>query len=114
VFGFLGPNGAGKTTTLEIVEGLTPPTSGHTSVLGLDSVGDRDAMQQRIGVQLQSSAYFQYLTLEEILDLFGSFYERAVAPEVLLDKVGLLDKRSRSSGTSRAGRRSDSRSWPPW
>jgi len=93
VFGFLGPNGAGKTTTLEIVEGLTPPTSGRTSVFGLDSVGDRDAMKNRIGVQLQSSAYFQYLTLEEILDLFGSFYERAVAPEVLLDKVGLVDKR---------------------
>jgi ABC-2 type transport system ATP-binding protein len=93
VFGFLGPNGAGKTTTLEIVEGLTPPTSGRTNVLGLDSVKDRDAMQQRIGVQLQSSAYFQYLTLEEILDLFGSFYERAVAPEVLLEKVGLQEKR---------------------
>ena len=93
VFGFLGPNGAGKTTTLEIVEGLTPPTSGRTSVLGLDSVTARDAVKNRIGVQLQSSAYFQYLTLEEILDLFGSFYERAVAPGVLLEKVGLLDKR---------------------
>ena len=93
VFGFLGPNGAGKTTTLEIVEGLTPPTSGHTSVFGLDSVAEREAMKERIGVQLQSSAYFQYLTLEEILDLFGSFYERAVAPDVLLDKVGLIDKK---------------------
>jgi len=93
VFGFLGPNGAGKTTTLEIVEGLTPPTSGRTSVLGSDSVADRDAMKNRIGVQLQSSAYFQYLTLEEILNLFGSFYERALPPEELLDKVGLVDKR---------------------
>ena len=93
VFGFLGPNGAGKTTTLEVVEGLTPPTSGRTSVFGLDSVKDREAMKQRIGVQLQSSAYFAYLTLEEILDLFGSFYDRALQPEVLLDKVGLLEKR---------------------
>ena len=80
VFGFLGPNGAGKTTTLEIVEGLTSPTSGTTRVLGMDSVTERDAMQQRIGVQLQSSAYFEYLTLEEILDLFGSFYERPCRP----------------------------------
>jgi len=92
VFGFLGPNGAGKTTTLEIVEGLTEPTSGHTKVLGLDSVTEREAMKQRIGVQLQSSAYFQYLTLEEILDLFGSFYQRGVEPEVLLEQVGLRDK----------------------
>ncbi|HZP90880.1 MAG TPA: ATP-binding cassette domain-containing protein, partial [Actinomycetota bacterium] len=44
VFGFLGPNGAGKTTTLEIVEGLQEPTSGTTSVLGLDSVRDREGM----------------------------------------------------------------------
>ena len=93
VFGFLGPNGAGKTTTLEIVEGLTSPTSGATRVLGMDSVTQRDAMQQRIGVQLQSSAYFEYLTLEEILYLFGSFYDRAVPPERLLERVGLVEKR---------------------
>jgi ABC-2 type transport system ATP-binding protein len=93
VFGFLGPNGAGKTTTLEIIEGLTGPTSGTTRVLGLDSVMERDAMQQRIGVQLQSSAYFEYLTLEEILDLFGSFYERALPPERLLERVALVEKR---------------------
>jgi ABC-2 type transport system ATP-binding protein len=93
VFGFLGPNGAGKTTTLEIVEGLTRPTSGRSRVLGLDSVTERDEMQQRIGVQLQASAYFEYLTLEEILDLFGSFYERSLKPDPLLEQVGLLEKR---------------------
>jgi ABC-2 type transport system ATP-binding protein len=94
VFGFLGPNGAGKTTTLEIVEGLTPPTSGEARVLGMDSVTQRDEMQQRIGVQLQASAYFEYLTLEEILDLFGSFYRRSLRPQPLLEQVGLLEKHS--------------------
>jgi ABC-2 type transport system ATP-binding protein len=93
VFGFLGPNGAGKTTTLEIVEGLTTPTSGRTRVLRMDYETRRDEMQQRIGVQLQSSAYFEYLTLEEILDLFGSFYDRSLKPEPLLEQVGLLEKR---------------------
>ncbi len=93
VFGFLGPNGAGKTTTLEIIEGLQSPTSGRTSVLGLDSVRDRARMKERIGVQLQAGAYFDFLTLEEILDLFGSFYPRRVEPAALLEKVGLLEKR---------------------
>lgn len=93
VFGFLGPNGAGKTTTLEIIEGLQSPTSGTTSVLGLDSRRDRDAMKERIGVQLQAGAYFDYLTLEEILDLFGSFYPRALSAGALLEKVGLQEKR---------------------
>jgi len=93
VFGFLGPNGAGKTTTLEIIEGLQSPTSGRTEVLGLDSHGLREQVKQRIGVQLQAGAYFDFLTLEEILDLFGSFYPRRIQPAELLEKVGLLEKR---------------------
>lgn len=28
-FGLLGPNGAGKTTTVEIIEGVTPASSGE-------------------------------------------------------------------------------------
>jgi ABC-2 type transport system ATP-binding protein len=93
IFGILGPNGAGKTTTLEIVEGLLEPTSGRTAVLGLDSRRDRDRMKQRIGIQLQASAYFDNLSLDEILDLFGSFYPQAFAPPDLLARVGLLEKR---------------------
>jgi ABC-2 type transport system ATP-binding protein len=92
LFGFLGPNGAGKTTTLEIVEGIREPTSGSATVLGLDSVRNREEVKRRIGVQLQAAAYFDYLTLREILQLFGSFYPTARPPEELLDRVGLLDK----------------------
>jgi ABC-2 type transport system ATP-binding protein len=93
VFGFLGPNGAGKTTTLEIIEGLQSPTSGTTRVLGLDSQRDRSRMKDRIGVQLQAGAYFDFLTLQEILDLFGSFYRTRLPAEELLEKVGLVEKR---------------------
>lgn len=93
VFGFLGPNGAGKTTTLEIIEGLRAPTSGTTTVLGMDSQRNSVEMKARVGVQLQSGAYFAELRLEEILDLFGSFYPKRLAPQELLDMVGLLDKR---------------------
>ncbi len=93
VFGFLGPNGAGKTTTLEIIEGLQSPTSGSTHVLGLDSQRDRGRMKERIGVQLQAGAYFDFLTLQEILELFGSFYRTQLPAEKLLEKVGLVEKR---------------------
>ena len=34
VVAFLGPNGAGKTTTLDMVLGLTEPTSGTAEVFG--------------------------------------------------------------------------------
>jgi ABC-2 type transport system ATP-binding protein len=93
VFGFLGPNGAGKTTTLEIIEGLRAPTSGTTTVLGMDSQKHAAEMKGRIGVQLQSGAYFAELRLEEILDLFGSFYPKQLPPQELLEMVGLVDKR---------------------
>jgi ABC-2 type transport system ATP-binding protein len=35
VVGFLGPNGAGKSTTLRMIIGLTAPTSGTSTILGV-------------------------------------------------------------------------------
>ena len=92
VFGILGPNGAGKTTTLEIVEGLQRPTAGSVRVLGYDTASSPAEVKQRIGVQLQASAYFDYLTCEEILELFGSFYRRRLQPRDLLRRMGLLER----------------------
>ena len=34
VTGFLGPKGAGKSTAMRVMTGLTPPTSGRTTILG--------------------------------------------------------------------------------
>ena len=92
VFGILGPNGAGKTTTLECIEGLHAPTAGRTLVLGLDTAKDPVSVKQRIGVQLQATSYFDYLTLTELLDLFGRFYPRRRKPMDLLALVGLEHK----------------------
>ena len=93
VFGILGPNGAGKTTTLEIVEGLTPADAGRVRVLGLDPQADPMGVKRRIGVQLQSSAYFEFLRLGELLDLFGGFYPKRLDTDDLLGRVGLTAKR---------------------
>jgi ABC-2 type transport system ATP-binding protein len=94
IFGILGPNGAGKTTTLEIIEGLQKPTQGRISVLGQDLRLDLAGIKSRIGVQLQASAYFDYLNLREILSLLGSFYPRRVEPDILLEYVDLQDRAS--------------------
>ena len=92
IFGILGPNGAGKTTTLEIIEGLQKASSGHISVLGVDIDQDPKAYKARIGVQLQSSAYYDYLNLEEILDLLGSCYPTNLPATELLKQVGLSEE----------------------
>ena len=92
IFGIVGPNGAGKTTTLEIIEGLQPATQGRIRVLGMDVSAATADIKERIGVQLQASVYFDYLTLTEILDLFGSFYKTRIPPRGLLSTVALQDK----------------------
>ncbi len=93
-FGILGPNGAGKTTTLEVIEGLQRPTQGTASVLGMDAGGQSSQLKHRIGVQLQAAAYFDHLTLTEILQLFGSFYHHSVPAADVLSKVGLYERRT--------------------
>ena len=92
VFGILGPNGAGKTTTLECIEGLQQPTAGTLRVFGLDSQRDAWQIKERIGVQLQTSAFFDYLNLTEILKLFASFYPHSIPAGDMLARMELQDK----------------------
>ncbi len=105
VFGLLGENGAGKTTTLEIIEGLRRPTNGTVKVLGHDVATEMSSIKAKIGVQLQSSAYYNYLTLKEILELFGSFYPKSLEAGQLLKSVNLEDKASSFVGALSGGQR---------
>jgi len=92
VFGLLGENGAGKSTTLEIIEGLRRSSSGSVKILGHDAQADKNQIKKKIGVQLQSSAYYNFLTLKEILSLFSSFYGSKTDPMKLLRMVNLEEK----------------------
>ncbi|MEE8346468.1 MAG: ABC transporter ATP-binding protein, partial [Dehalococcoidia bacterium] len=92
-FGMLGPNGAGKTTTLEMIEGLRKPDAGRIALLGLDAVRQRRAVQERIGVQLQSQALWPDLTVEETLKTFRALFRRKASLEGLLERFLLVDKR---------------------
>ncbi|HEY3202749.1 MAG TPA: ABC transporter ATP-binding protein [Thermoanaerobaculia bacterium] len=74
IFGLLGPNGAGKTTTIQLLLGLTTPTSGRIRVLGLDVARHRRAILQRSNF---SSAYVSLpsnLTVAENLTVFARLY----------------------------------------
>lgn len=92
VFGILGPNGAGKTTTLEMIETLRPIDEGEVILDGLDARRTPQQVKQRIGVQLQSSSFFDKLTLTELLLLFGEMYGREIDALALLDEVELREK----------------------
>lgn len=93
-FGLLGPNGAGKTTTLEMIEGIREPDEGDVRLFG-EKVWPRNrALLPRIGVQLQASAFFERLSVEEQLRCFADLY--AVDHKQIdrmIEMVGLQEKR---------------------
>lgn len=92
VFGILGPNGAGKTTTLEMMEGLKKITGGEALLDGHDVSKQTFLVKSLIGVQLQSSSFFDGLTLVELLATFAALYNRRVDAKELLAEVQLSEK----------------------
>lgn len=92
-FGLLGPNGAGKTTTIEILEGLLAPDGGEVEVLGLRWDRDERQLRERLGIQLQETQFADKLSVEEIIRLFRSFYQRGRTVEATIGLVGLESKR---------------------
>jgi ABC-2 type transport system ATP-binding protein len=105
IFGILGPNGAGKTTTLETIETLRPIESGIITINGVDVRRDPQAIKRMIGVQLQSSSFFDKLNLFELLSLFGELYGRTVDPLALLQEVELRDRAKDYVGTLSGGQK---------
>jgi ABC-2 type transport system ATP-binding protein len=96
IVGLLGPNGAGKTTLVEILEGLRTATSGSVSVLGLDPARAPGALRARLGVQLQTTAFMNELTVVETLKLFAALYPmggpKAASATAVLARVDLESK----------------------
>ena len=87
-FGLLGPNGAGKTTTIEIIEGVIRESSGE--ILYKGKLRDKTFAQQ-IGIQFQSTALPDFLTVREVIELFSSFYSQPQPLQKLVELCELAD-----------------------
>jgi ABC-2 type transport system ATP-binding protein len=92
IFGLLGPNGAGKTTTVEILEGLRKADGGEAIVDGIDVSTEPQRAKERVGVQLQQSAFPENFTARETVELFALCYGVTVDAMALLKEVDLADK----------------------
>lgn len=92
VFGILGPNGAGKTTTLEMIETLRAIDDGTAIVDGIDVAHNPKAVRKIIGVQTQSSAFYDKVSLREQLQLFAAIYGVETNIDDLLADVDLTEK----------------------
>lgn len=108
LFGLLGPNGAGKTTTINILCGLVKPTTGTATVCGYDVVKESAKIKDLIGVCIQETAIYPYLTGAENVELFGNLHamdkaELDARRNMLLTKMGLAEDAKRRAGKYSGG-----------
>ena len=82
VVGLLGRNGAGKTTLIETLLGLREPDAGTAQLFGQPSQALPDDVRARIGYVPQRSDLFDWLTPDQLLAYFRSFYPRWNAAKV--------------------------------
>src|SRR4051794_1472230 len=87
VVAFLGPNGAGKTTTLDMVLGLTDPTSGTAEVFGRPP---REAVVSgSVSAVLQTGGLLRDLTLRGTVRVIASTYAPPPPPPQGIDPPGV-------------------------
>ncbi|AKK09058.1 ABC-type multidrug transport system, ATPase component [Corynebacterium testudinoris] len=70
IYGFLGPNGSGKTTTMKMILGLTRPTAGQVTVMGMEMNDvNRGKILPHVGSLIENPAGYGHLTGQENLDI---------------------------------------------
>jgi len=108
IFGLLGPNGSGKTTTINMVSGLSLPTSGTVRVLGYDVRHDARKVRQILGSVPQETALYDELSAWANMDFHADLFgiprkEKKERITRILELVQLLDRKNSRVGTFSGG-----------
>jgi ABC-2 type transport system ATP-binding protein len=108
IFGLLGPNGSGKTTTINMVSGLSLPTSGTVRVLGYDVRHEARKVRQILGSVPQETALYEELTAWANMDFHADLFgiprkEKKERITRILELVQLLDRKNSRVGTFSGG-----------
>lgn len=110
IFGFLGPNGAGKTSTINMLIGLSRPTSGAVSIDGIDGIKDIKKAQRIMGIVPDESNLYDEMDGFENLSFCASLYgikkeQREKRADELLKQFGLKSAGKRKFGKYSKGMR---------
>ena len=103
IFGFLGPNGAGKTTTINMLIGITAPTSGTVTLGGVNVHTDPEKAKAMVGYVPDQPNMYDKLTAWEFLmfvaNLCGMDRKRAERRAwQLLEMFELTDRAREQTG----------------
>ena len=93
VVAILGPNGAGKTTALDMILGLTDPSTGRITSFG--AAPRRAVHEGRVSAVLQTGGLLRDLTARETVRMIASTFRRHEPVEDVLQRAGLADKANR-------------------
>jgi ABC-2 type transport system ATP-binding protein len=101
IVAILGPNGAGKTSTIDIILGLSQPSSGQVSVLGMHP---RQAISRGlISAVMQSGGLLKDLTVRETVQYTASLFARSQAVSEVLSGAGITEIADRRVGKCSGG-----------
>lgn len=101
IVAFLGPNGAGKTTALDMVLGLTDPTTGTIGVFGHRP---RAAVHEgRISAVLQSGGLLRDLSVRETVRVIASSFRQHRTVDEVIERSGLSRLATRRVGKLSGG-----------
>ncbi|EPH14745.1 ABC transporter ATP-binding protein [Dermabacter sp. HMSC06F07] len=89
ILAFLGPNGAGKTTTLDMVLGLSQPSSGNIRVCGTTP---HEAIKAgKVSALLQTGGLIADITVGETVDYIASTFPKPTMGRRALELAGITD-----------------------
>src|SRR6266513_2046606 len=108
IFGLQGPNGSGKTTTINMISGLSIPTSGEVRVMGNDVRHYARQVHQILGSVPQETALYEELTAWANMDFHADLFgiprrEKKERITKLLELVQLLDRKDSRVGAFSGG-----------
>jgi ABC-2 type transport system ATP-binding protein len=87
VVAFLGPNGAGKTTTIDMVLGLSEPTSGRALVYGMEP---REAVRRGlVSAVMQNGGLLKDLTVAETIAYMAQLFAGSRPAGEVMARAGI-------------------------
>jgi len=101
IVAFLGPNGAGKTTTIDMILGLSQPTTGTARVLGLEP---RQAIARGlVSAVMQTGGLLKDLSVRETVQYTASLFADTRSVDEVLDNAGITAIADRKVGKCSGG-----------